>query len=68
MLKCPTEIQLTLFIEGKLTKTEARKIRQHIAKCKHCSNMLADLIKLQDLELESLLPVTTRNHNRFDPK
>ncbi|MDJ0899709.1 MAG: hypothetical protein QNJ55_12950 [Xenococcus sp. MO_188.B8] len=60
MFKCPTEIQLTLFIEGKLSKTEAIKIRQHIAECQNCSRVLADIIQLQDLEVNGLLPEVTQ--------
>ena len=60
MLKCLTEIQLTLFIEGKLSKTEVGKICQHIAKCKYCYRILADIIELEELEADSLLPQLAR--------
>ena len=60
MLKCLTEIQLTLFIEGKLSKTEVGKIYHHIAKCKYCYRILADMIELEELEADGLLPQLAR--------
>ena len=60
MSNCPTEIQLTLFFEGKLPEKEAIKIRRHLAMCQNCSRILVDMIQLQDLEIEGLLPEVTK--------
>ncbi|MGB3641359.1 MAG: zf-HC2 domain-containing protein, partial [Rivularia sp. (in: cyanobacteria)] len=59
MRSCPKYKQLALYIEGKLTFLEARKIRQHLAECQECSHGLASVIELQDLEADGLLPKVT---------
>lgn len=59
MRSCAKCKQFALYIEGKLTFREAIKIRQHLAECQECSHVLANVIELQDLEADDLLPKVT---------
>jgi len=51
-LICPNEEELALFLEAKLSPDESKKIKEHILKCKKCS----EVVSLFELKQELLPP------------
>lgn len=56
MRDCPSNLRLTLFLEGQLAGEEARQIRRHVTWCPACAHVVAAGLALQDLETAGALP------------
>lgn len=56
MCDCPSDLRLTLFLEGQLSGEEALQIRRHVAWCPACAHVVAAGLVLQDLETAGALP------------
>jgi hypothetical protein len=49
-LPCPDELILASLVDGRLAADEAAPIREHLAECETCVALVADLVRLQELE------------------
>ncbi|MCB1767598.1 MAG: zf-HC2 domain-containing protein, partial [Candidatus Competibacteraceae bacterium] len=56
MPDCPSDVLLTLFLEGGLPEDQAGQVRRHVARCAACSRVAALEWALQDLETVGALP------------
>lgn len=59
MLDCPSDLQLTLFLEGQLSKKDALDIRLHSVRCAECALIVEAGLALQDLEAADRLPTVS---------
>jgi hypothetical protein len=57
MHNCPSDIQLSLLIEGKFKDVDAQKIYKHSIECNKCSFILTRVLQLQDPANIEALPV-----------
>lgn len=55
MRDCPSDLRLTLFLEGRASDVEALEIRRHLARCQACAHSVAAGLALQDLETAGAL-------------
>lgn len=61
MLDCPSDLRLTLFLEGQLSEKDALYIRLHATRCTECVRTVAAGLALQDLEAAGKLsPVSAQ--------
>ena len=56
MNNCPSDETIALFLDGALSDIESEKVLTHAEECSECGFLLADLIALESLETENLLP------------
>ncbi len=56
MRDCPSDLLLTLFLEGRLPEDETIRVRRHVARCPACARAAAAGLALQDLETAGALP------------
>nr|WP_320190664.1 hypothetical protein [uncultured Desulfobacter sp.] len=56
MNNCPSDKKIALFLDGSLSDIESKKILTHAKECSECGFLLVDLISLESLETEDLLP------------
>ncbi|MBL8254379.1 MAG: zf-HC2 domain-containing protein [Candidatus Competibacter sp.] len=56
MRDCPSDLLLTLFLEGRLSDDETVRVRRHVARCPACARAAAAGLALQDLETAGALP------------
>lgn len=56
MRDCPSDLLLTLFLEGRLPEDETVLVRRHVARCPACARAAAAGLAIQDLETAGALP------------
>lgn len=54
-MRCPTEKQISSFVDGELPESEAVAVRQHMELCSECGRALEAMVKLNEA-LDSLKP------------
>jgi anti-sigma factor RsiW len=55
MRNCPTDIQIALFADGRLSALDTKEMCQHIATCQECSHLLIDVLSINDMHATGLL-------------
>lgn len=63
MPKCPSCHDLAMFTEGRLTDADAIAVRQHVANCPTCSDVLSSVLQVHDFEAMGLLPTVSEGEH-----
>lgn len=56
MPACPSDLRLTLFLEGQLSGDEALQVRRHVAQCPACAHVAVTGLALQNLATVGVWP------------
>lgn len=63
MRNCPSELKIALFASKALTIEETKELQGHLMTCHECAHLLADVMAIESLDSEGLLPRLTANES-----